>query len=51
LVGSVKQERIIRDIEINQFDGKIYVVDGSQKIGKIHKISPKGLKPVKKLIS
>jgi len=48
LVGSVKQERIIIDIEINPFDGKIYVVDGSQKIGKIHQIFHKGLKPVKK---
>ena len=30
---------IITDIEINPFDGKIYVVDGQSKNGKILQIS------------
>jgi glucose/arabinose dehydrogenase len=34
---------IITDIEINPYDGKIYVVDGKSKNGKIYQIYPKEL--------
>ena len=34
---------IITDIEINPYDGKIYVVDGQSKNGKIYQIYPKKL--------
>ena len=34
---------IITDIEINPYDGKIYVVDGQPKNGKIYQIYPKEL--------
>ena len=34
---------VITDIEINPYDGKIYVVDGKPKNGKIYQISPKNL--------
>jgi glucose/arabinose dehydrogenase len=34
---------IITDIEINPYDGKIYVVDGQSKNGKIYQIHPKEL--------
>jgi len=34
---------IITDIEINPYDGKIYVVDGQSKNGKIYQIYPKEL--------
>jgi len=34
---------IITDIEINPYDGKIYVVDGQSKNGKIYQIHPKKL--------
>jgi glucose/arabinose dehydrogenase len=34
---------IITDIEINPYDGKIYVVDGKSKKGKIYQIYPKEL--------
>ena len=34
---------IITDIEINPYDGKIYVVDGKSKNGKIYQIHPKKL--------
>jgi DNA-binding beta-propeller fold protein YncE len=31
---------VITDIEVNQYDGKIYVVDGQSKNGKIYQIHP-----------
>jgi hypothetical protein len=31
---------IITDIEVNPYDGKIYVVDGKPKNGKIYQIHP-----------
>jgi hypothetical protein len=31
---------VITEIEINPYDGKIYVVDGKSKNGKIYQISP-----------
>ncbi len=34
---------IITDIEINPYDGKIYVADGKSKNGKIYQIHPKEL--------
>jgi aldose sugar dehydrogenase len=34
---------VITDIKVNPYDGKIYVVDGQSKYGKIYQISHKGL--------
>jgi aldose sugar dehydrogenase len=34
---------IVTDIEINPYDGKIYVVDGQSKNGKIYQVHPKEL--------